>query len=67
MPEVMVRLPSEGDRGFRPLQLVVTRRVQNELSDQLTVLGKKPNPEIVDQHEDPRAGEPPRQPDAVQP
>jgi hypothetical protein len=41
--------------------------MQDELSDQFTVLGKKPNPEIVDQHEDPRAGEPPPQPDVVQP
>jgi hypothetical protein len=47
--------------------LVVPRRVQGELSDQLTVLGDHPDLEPVDQHEDSRTDEPASEPDVVQP
>ena len=47
--------------------LVVTSGVEHQLADELPVLGEHPDPQTVDQHDHPRAGEPAPEPDAVQP
>ncbi len=48
------------------VRLVVTRRVQGELPDQLAVLGDHPDLKAVDQDEDPRPDQPATEPDVVQ-
>jgi hypothetical protein len=49
------------------VRLVVPRRVQGELPDQLAVLGDHSDLQAVDQHENARADQPATEPDVVQP
>ena len=49
------------------VRLVVATRVQDQLTEQLSVFGDHPNVQIIDEEKDPRADELAAEPDVVQP
>jgi len=49
------------------MRLVVTRRVEDQLADQLSVLAQHADPKTVDEHQDPRPDEAATEPDVMQP